>query len=218
MNSHRDDKNQGAVSLTAKKLASAFAAPRRDKGCQRSVAAVLALLFVVPALAQDASPFRDLDRYAFGYAYPGSQLKDHIYEPRLFAIGDAQRDGIGTADAVRQRQEDIRRVVIAGLGGLPSADTPLNPRRIDRGRAVGAFTVDIAFWYPQPYLANLGMLIRPRDRREPFPFGQLATLWPHLIQPVGHVHFAGAAYDNLPWGMDAATRSANRVATVIEDA
>jgi len=44
-------------------------------------------------------------------------------------------------------------------------NTPLNPRRIDRGRAVGAFTVDVAFWYPQPYLANLGMLIRPRDRR-----------------------------------------------------
>ena len=44
-------------------------------------------------------------------------------------------------------------------------DTALNPRRIDRGRAVGPFTVDIAFWYPQPYLANLGMLIRPRERR-----------------------------------------------------
>ena len=128
MNSHTDDKNQGAVSLTAK--ASEFAALRRGKGCLRCVAAVLALLFVVPALAQDASPFRDLDRYAFGYAYPGSQLKDHIYErsQRLFSAGDAQRDGIGTADAVRQRQEDIRRLVIAGLGGLPPADTPLNPR------------------------------------------------------------------------------------------
>ena len=44
-------------------------------------------------------------------------------------------------------------------------NTPLNPRRIDRGQAVGAFTVDIAFSYPQPYLANLGMLIRPRERQ-----------------------------------------------------
>ncbi len=42
--------------------------------------------------------------------------------------------------------------------------SPLNPRRIDRGRRVGAFTVDTAFWYPQPNLANLGMLIRPRER------------------------------------------------------
>jgi cephalosporin-C deacetylase-like acetyl esterase len=92
--------------------------------------AALALMLVVPALAQDASPFGDLDRYAFGYAYPGSQLKDHIYDRsrRLFAAGDAQRDAIGTLDALRQRQENIRRLVIAGIGGLPSGGTPLNPR------------------------------------------------------------------------------------------
>ena len=42
--------------------------------------------------------------------------------------------------------------------------TPLNPRRIDRGRTVGAFTVDVVFWYPEPYLAILGVLIRPRER------------------------------------------------------
>src|SRR5258708_19448679 len=96
---------------------------------RNQLTAALALLLVVPALAQDASPFPDLDRYAFGYAYPGSQLKDHVYERshRLFAAGDAQRDGIGTVDAVRQRQENIRRVVISGIGGLPSAGTPLNP-------------------------------------------------------------------------------------------
>ena len=97
---------------------------------RNQLTAALALLLVVPALAQDASPFPDLDRYAFGYAYPGSQLKDHVYERshRLFAAGDAQRDGIGTVDAVRQRQENIRRVVISGIGGLPSAGSPLNPR------------------------------------------------------------------------------------------
>lgn len=114
MNSHTDGKNPG----------------RRGTSCLRPVTAVLVLLFVVPALGQDASPFGDLDRYAFGYAYPGSQLKDHIYERsrRFFAAGDAQRDAIGTADAVRQRQANIRRVVIASLGGLPSDETPLNPR------------------------------------------------------------------------------------------
>jgi hypothetical protein len=94
------------------------------------VAAVLALLFAVPATAQEAPPFRDLDRYAFGYAYPGSQLKDHIYERsrRFFAAGDAQRDAIRSVDAVRQRQGDIRRLVLDGIGGLPPAGTPLNPR------------------------------------------------------------------------------------------
>jgi len=73
-------------------------------------AAVLALLFVVPAFAQDVSPFQDLDRYPFGYAYPGSQLKDHIYQRshRLFAAGDAQRDAIGTVDALRQLAPNVK--------------------------------------------------------------------------------------------------------------
>jgi len=35
---------------------------------------------------------------------------------------------------------------------------------------------------------------------------------------VGRVHFAGAYADNLNWGMEAATRSANRVAEAIDAA
>ncbi len=54
--------------------------------------------------------------------------------------------------------------------------------------------------------------------RHAFAFGQLANIWPHLIEPVGRIYFAGAAYDNLPWGQDAATRSANRVAAQIDAA
>ena len=54
--------------------------------------------------------------------------------------------------------------------------------------------------------------------RHPFPLGQLAKFWPHTIEPVGRIYFAGAHADNLPWGMDAATRSANRVAKAIDRA
>jgi monoamine oxidase len=54
--------------------------------------------------------------------------------------------------------------------------------------------------------------------RHAFPFGLLSKIWPHLIEPVGRIHFAGASYDNLPWGQDAATRSANRVAEQIHAA
>ena len=54
--------------------------------------------------------------------------------------------------------------------------------------------------------------------RHAFPLGKLAKIWPHLIEPVGRIHFVGAAYDNLPWGQDAATRSANRVAKQIHAA
>ena len=102
----------------------------RAKGRLCCVAVTLVLLFVVPADAQDASPFRDLDGYVFGYAHPGSQLKDHVYarSQHLFASGDAERDEIRTLDAVRQRQENVRGFVISALGGLPSSATPLNPR------------------------------------------------------------------------------------------
>ena len=51
-----------------------------------------------------------------------------------------------------------------------------------------------------------------------FAFGQLPKMWPHIGAPVGRIHFAGAAYDNMPHGMDAATRTANRVAETIHAA
>jgi monoamine oxidase len=49
-----------------------------------------------------------------------------------------------------------------------------------------------------------------------YPLGTLAKFWPHLVEPVGRVHFVGAYADNLNWGMEAATRSANRVAEAID--
>ncbi len=51
-----------------------------------------------------------------------------------------------------------------------------------------------------------------------FPMGQLSKFWPHVMTPHGRIHFAGAYADNLNWGMEAATRSANRVAKEIEQA
>lgn len=52
--------------------------------------------------------------------------------------------------------------------------------------------------------------------RTPFALGTLNKFWPHIMQPVGRIHFAGSFADNLPWGMDAATRSANRTAEAID--
>ncbi len=49
-----------------------------------------------------------------------------------------------------------------------------------------------------------------------FALGTLKKFWPHIMQPVGRIHFAGSFADNLPWGMDAASRSANRVAETID--
>lgn len=65
-------------------------------------------------------------------------------------------------------------------------------------------------WSKDPWAFNC--------ERHPFPLGSLKKFWPHTLEPVGRIHFAGSNADNLPWGMDAATRSANRVAQVIHEA
>ena len=46
--------------------------------------------------------------------------------------------------------------------------------------------------------------------------GTLSKFWPGLIEPHGRIHFCGAYADNLNWGQEAATRSANRVAKAID--
>jgi monoamine oxidase len=58
----------------------------------------------------------------------------------------------------------------------------------------------------------------PVCERNFFKVGQLVKFWPHIIRPVGRIHFAGAYADNNHHGMEAATRSANRVAREIDEA
>jgi len=48
--------------------------------------------------------------------------------------------------------------------------------------------------------------------------GEMSRFWPRIIEPHGRIHFAGAYCDNLNWGQEAATRSANRVAEAIHRA
>jgi monoamine oxidase len=48
--------------------------------------------------------------------------------------------------------------------------------------------------------------------------GELHRFWPALIEPYKRIHFVGAYCDNLNWGQEAATRSANRVALAIDKA
>ncbi|MSU24983.1 MAG: hypothetical protein EXS32_14340 [Opitutus sp.] len=111
------------------------------------------------------SPFRDLDRYTLGYAHPGSQLKDYIYERsrRAIAAGDAQRDALKTEAAVRQRQEEIRRTVIANLGGLPPSDTPLNPRITGTVEGRG-FRIEKVIFEARPHHYVTANLYLPSNR------------------------------------------------------
>jgi monoamine oxidase len=58
----------------------------------------------------------------------------------------------------------------------------------------------------------------PSCERTAFPIGEFKKFWPLLMKPHGRIHFAGAYADNLNWGTEAATRSANRVAIEIDEA
>src|SRR6266508_4429490 len=58
------------------------------------------------------------------------QLKQFVYKrsEEAFARGDAGRDAIQTIQQLEERQKNIREKFIECLGGLPSSDSPLNPR------------------------------------------------------------------------------------------
>ncbi len=107
---------------------------------------------------------------------------------------------------------DTHRVIVLGTG----------PGGISPQRALAAFrevypgkkdTIEQAIsrdWTKQKYAPNC--------ERLPFPIGELHKFWPHLMKPIGRIYFAGAYADNLNWGTEAATRSANRVANEIDAA
>ena len=107
---------------------------------------------------------------------------------------------------------DTHRVIVLGTG----------PGGISPQRALAAFrevypgkkdTIEQAIsrdWTKETYA--------PTCERRPFPIGELNRFWPNLMKPHGRIHFAGAYADNLNWGTEAATRSANRVANEIDKA
>ncbi len=107
---------------------------------------------------------------------------------------------------------DTQRVIVLGTG----------PGGISVQRALAAFrelypgkadTIEQAVsrdWTKEAYSSTC--------ERLPFPIGQLHKFWPEIMKPVGRIHFAGAYADNLNWGMEASTRSANRVADAIDKA
>jgi monoamine oxidase len=102
-----------------------------------------------------------------------------------------------------------RGLVVGTSPGFTTAETALATfRRLYPG---GADDIEQAFiidWAKDPWaMACEPVLYGP---------GQLHRFWPLVIEPEGRIHFVGAYADNLNWGMEAATRSAHRVAEVID--
>jgi monoamine oxidase len=107
--------------------------------------------------------------------------------------------------------ETSRGLIVATAPGFTTADNALQTfRRCYPGRADDieqAFVID---WAQDPW----AMACEPVG----YAPGQLARFWPKVIEPEGRIQFVGAYADNLGWGMEAATRSANRVARAIDAA
>ncbi|CAN5494996.1 FAD-dependent oxidoreductase [soil metagenome] len=105
---------------------------------------------------------------------------------------------------------ETHRVIVLGTG----------PGGVSPQRALAAFrevypgkkdTIELAIgrdWTKEAFSSTC--------ERLPFPIGQLKKFWPGLMKPEGRIYFAGAYADNLNWGTEAATRSANRVAREID--
>jgi monoamine oxidase len=104
------------------------------------------------------------------------------------------------------------RGLLAGTAsGAGTAERALETfRRFYPGRSEDIEKTRVVVWALDPWASAC--------ERTSYRPGQLAKFWPLLIEPHGRIHFAGAYADNLNWGMEAATRSAHRVAEAIDRA
>jgi monoamine oxidase len=106
--------------------------------------------------------------------------------------------------------ETQRGLLVGTADGLTSAEDALATfRRHYPGKSEDIEQALVVDWARDPWAIAC----------EPVNYapGELLKYWPHVIEPHGRIHFAGAYADNLNWGMEAATRSANRVAKAIDE-
>jgi monoamine oxidase len=116
--------------------------------------------------------------------------------------------------AIWQVAEEVDTHRVALMGAGPGGTTPERAlaafREVYPGKRDTIEQVLVKDWTKEKYAYTC--------ERLDFPMGELKKFWPHVMTPHGRIHFAGAYADNLNWGMEAATRSANRVAREIDQA
>ena len=92
-------------------------------------------------------------------------------------------------------------------GQVNAADALATFREFYPGKYEDIEHVQAKVWATDPWA--------PLCERLDFGVGEPSKFWPELMRPEGRVHFASSSTDNLSWGMEAATRSARRVANII---
>jgi monoamine oxidase len=146
----------------------------------------------------------------------GSQARVVLQSRTQFWKGDVASINLETGDPAMDLVYQIADEVPSARGVLMGSGRP----DVTADEALAAFrrfypgksqTVERAIvhnWANDPWAFGC--------ERLPYPLGTLKKFWPQIREPVGRIHFAGSFADNLPWGMDAATRSANNVAAAID--
>jgi monoamine oxidase len=110
-----------------------------------------------------------------------------------------------------QEVKTTRGLLAGTASGAGTADRAVATfRKFYPGRSEDIEKAHVVVWALDPWASAC--------ERTSYRPGELAKFWPVLIEPHGRIHFAGAYADNLNWGMEAATRSANRVAEAIHRA
>ena len=105
--------------------------------------------------------------------------------------------------------ETQRGLLVATADALTTGEAALKSfRRYYSGKSEDIELALVHDWSKDPWVMACETLN--------YPPGDLMRLWPALFEPHERIHFAGAYADNLNWGMEAATRSANRVAERID--
>jgi monoamine oxidase len=139
------------------------------------------------------------------------QLRTRFWKGDLPSIN--LETGEGVMPLVWETADEVpsTRSVLLGGGkpGITADEARATFVKVYPGKSQTIEQAYVHHWANDPWAFNC--------ERRPFPLGTLKQFWPHVLEPVGRIHFAGSHADNLPWGMDAATRSANRVAQIIHD-
>lgn len=154
-----------------------------------------------------------VDNVAYGsYSRLVFQASSKFWEEDNLSINmELDHPNINSIWQVAQ-EVDTHRVALMGTcpGGVSAQRALAAFREIYPGKHITIEQAIVKDWTQDQFA--------PTCERLDFPMSELSKFWPHVMTPHGRIHFAGAYADNLNWGMEAATRSANRVAEEIDQA